>query len=87
MSLYHRCLLHILLVKPTIWFLHAWNIGTLPGNGLKTDFKYIKHLSVIALNQICIGFFCVSYLEKVTLQQYHSHLPMFYHLHLAHMFW
>ena len=26
-SLFHRCFLHILLVKPNTWFFHKWNIG------------------------------------------------------------
>ena len=61
--------------------------GTL-GNWLEMgqkqlDFKYITHLSVIAQNQICIGFLCMPYLEKVIIPQCRSHLSMFYHLHLA----
>ena len=67
----------------TIWILYARNIGTLAGNRLKTDFKYIIHLLFIAQNSICIGFLCMSYMEKVTLQQCHSHLSIFYHFHLA----
>ena len=39
MSFFHSCFSHILLVKPSTWFFHKWNIG----------FKWVKFE---CLNQI-----------------------------------
>ena len=44
------------------------------------------YLLFIAQNQICIGFLCMSHLEKVILWQYYSHLSIFDALHLAYIY-
>ena len=68
------------------FFMHGTLVHWQEMGWKQSDFKYMD-LSVIAQNRICIGFHCVSYPEDTTIWQYHSHLTMFYYLHLALIIW
>ena len=69
------------------FFIHGTFKHWLELSQKQSGFRYIKHLSVIAQNQICIGFLCMSCLENESHQlQYHSHLSMFYCLHLPYIY-
>ena len=78
MSLCHRYFLAYFARKTNYLVsssVEYWNIAW---KSVQSDFNYIMHLLVIAQ-----WFLCMSYLERITLRQYYSHLSMFYHMHLA----
>lgn len=78
MSLCHRYFLAYFARKTNYLVSSSVEYWNITWKSVQSDFNYIMHLLVIAQ-----WFLCMSYLERITLRQYYSHLSMFYHMHLA----